>query len=250
MPMLGTKERRPPIGIELKLRYALLLVAYLVGIYLLSSLPDMKILAGVTRISELVGIQWLSPLPDAGVGSGGPVFSNPGVRGGNAVVRHTLNLSHIPLFAGLAFCLLRALSGGDGRRQVTWGLLGLTFLATAVLAVLDEWHQSFVPGRSPRVKDFFLDLLGSGGMLLFLRFRKETAVLKTFWSKLLLVLRKIGYFQSQLIFALVYFVVIAPFALAVRLFTDPMRLRGNPCWYQLPRDSQPPPVLDSARKQS
>jgi VanZ family protein len=132
--MLRTNRPRPPLGIEPWLLYPLLLVAYLMGIYWLSSLPDL----GVRR---------------------------------NPVIRLVSNLFHIPLFAGLAFCLLRALSWREGSQQVTWRLLGLTFLVTAVLAALDEWHQSFVAGRQSNMKDFLLDLLGSGGMLLILRVR-------------------------------------------------------------------------------
>jgi VanZ family protein len=132
--MLRSNRPRPPIGIEPWLLYSLLLVAYLVGIY------------------------WLSSLPGLGVGR-------------NPVIRLVLNLFHIPLFAGLAFCFFRALSWREGRQQVTWRLLGLTFLVTGALAGLDEWHQSFVPGRQSNMKDFLLDLLGIGGMLLILRLR-------------------------------------------------------------------------------
>ena len=113
---------------------------------------------GLLTLAYVVGIYWLSSLPDLGVRH-------------NPVIRLVSNLFHIPLFAGLAFCLLQALSGREGRQQVTWRLLGLTFLVTTILAALDEWHQSFVPGRQSNMKDFLLDLLGIGGMLLILRLR-------------------------------------------------------------------------------
>jgi len=137
--MRRTNVPRPPMGIESWLRYALLLVVYLVGIYWLSSFPDL----GFRR---------------------------------NPIIGLASNLFHIPLFAGLAFCLLRALSGTEGRQQVTWRLLVLTFVVTAVLAALDEWHQSFVPGRQSTMKDFLLDLIGSGAMLLIVRLRATTEI--------------------------------------------------------------------------
>ncbi len=74
-------------------------------------------------------------------------------------------------------------------------------------------------------------------------------MLKALWKGWLVVAKKIGQFQSRIILALVYFVVIAPFALGVRLFSDPLRLRGTPSWHWLPRDSQSTPSLDSARQQ-
>lgn len=118
--------------IQLEWQYALLAVAYLAAIYRLSSLPDL----GVTEAEPLVLL--------------------------------VSNLSHVPLFAGLAFCVLKSLAGA---RAVRWGLYGLAFAASGACAVLDEWHQSFVPGRHGSTGDFALDLAGIGGMLLILRFQ-------------------------------------------------------------------------------
>jgi hypothetical protein len=65
----------------------------------------------------------------------------------------------------------------------------------------------------------------------------------------LVVAKKIGYVQSQLILTLIYFVVIAPFALAVRLFSDPLGLRGTPSWHRLPDDGRSAPSLSAIRQQ-
>jgi len=73
-------------------------------------------------------------------------------------------------------------------------------------------------------------------------------MLKTFWRGWLIVAKKIGYFQSGLILTLVYFIVIAPFALAVRLFSDPLRLRRDPFWHRVPPEGHA--SLDRARQQS
>jgi len=116
--------------IQLERPYGLLALAYLVAIYRLSSLPDL----GVTESDPLVLL--------------------------------VSNLSHVPLFAGLAFCVLKSLAGAG---KVRWGLYGLAFAASGACAVLDEWHQSFVPGRDGSTGDVLLDLAGIGGMLLILR---------------------------------------------------------------------------------
>ncbi len=74
-------------------------------------------------------------------------------------------------------------------------------------------------------------------------------MLKALWRGWLVVAKKIGEFQSRVILSLVYIVVIAPFALAVRLFSDPLGLRSAPSWHWLSRDSQSSPNLDSVRQQ-
>jgi hypothetical protein len=92
------------------------------------------------------GIYWLSSL------------SGLVVKGVDA------DLLHVPLYAGLAFCLLNTMPETRPRQTVSWRLLGLAF-ASAVYAALDEWHQSFVSGRDASFGDFSLDLLGIGLML-------------------------------------------------------------------------------------
>lgn len=130
--MLGTNTRGPSMRIDLHPRYGLLTLTYMVGIFWLSSL----------------GL---------------------GFREGDSLVQLTSNLFHIPLYAGLTFCLLKAVSKGQGGKEVPWELFGLTSLGTGAYAALDEWHQSFVPERSASISDFLLDLVGIGGMLLILR---------------------------------------------------------------------------------
>jgi len=71
-----------------------------------------------------------------------------------------LKLLHPPLFAGLAACLLLTLTQGQWWRPGSWQLYGLIGLITGGYAASDEWHQSFVPGRSASVGDFLLDGAG------------------------------------------------------------------------------------------
>ena len=67
--------------------------------------------------------------------------------------------------------------------------------------------------------------------------------------RLLLIARKIGYFQSQVILALIYFVVVAPFALAIRLFTDPLNLWRCASWHWFSEDDRPAPTMDWLKRQ-
>jgi VanZ family protein len=108
---------------------------------------------GLLTVAWLLGITWLSSLPD----HGGAERSS--------LMQAAWNLAHVPLFGGLAFCVLKSLRPGeDGRARYA-----LALVLCAACAVLDEWHQSFVPGRVSSPGDVILDLVGIVGMLLLLR---------------------------------------------------------------------------------
>ena len=68
-----------------------------------------------------------------------------------------LNMGHVPLFAGLAWVTLLAFVG-PARVRVP-----LTVGLCLLFAVLDEWHQSFVPGRVAALGDVLAD---AGGIAL------------------------------------------------------------------------------------
>ena len=74
-------------------------------------------------------------------------------------------------------------------------------------------------------------------------------MLKTLWRGWLVVARAIGSVQSRIIMTVVYFVVIGPFALAVRLFSDPLSLKTAASWHWLPRGGATTPSLESVRQQ-
>ena len=76
-------------------------------------------------------------------------------------------------------------------------------------------------------------------------------MLKTLWRKWLVVAHAIGRVNSHIIMMLVYFVFMTPFAMAVRWFTDPLRLRAEPGWQPLPVSTASPAAtpLDVARRQ-
>jgi VanZ family protein len=57
------------------------------------------------------------------------------------------------------------------RRTTSLSLINSIIVAlilSVVYAVSDEFHQSFVPGREPRIRDVFVDILGSLSASLFL----------------------------------------------------------------------------------
>jgi hypothetical protein len=59
---------------------------------------------------------------------------------------------------------------------------------------------------------------------------------------------RIGHFQSRLLLSLVYFILVGPFALPLRLFADSQHLRRRESTtHWLPREDRPA-TLDEARK--
>ena len=66
--------------------------------------------------------------------------------------------AHTFEFAVLGALLSRALAGG---RSPSWRVMGTAVLLAWIYALLDEWHQSFVPGRSADWHDVVFDWLGA-----------------------------------------------------------------------------------------
>jgi len=71
------------------------------------------------------------------------------------------SILHLAEFSVLTALLVRALSGAlavPHRAGVLWA----AFLFCAVYAVMDELHQSFVPGRDASVRDAAVDIAAIG----------------------------------------------------------------------------------------
>lgn len=81
------------------------------------------------------------------------------VRATNAALFTLRKLIHVGEYAILSVLFCRALS--FDRRHVGYRL-GITALVlTVVSAGIDEWQQSFVAGRAPRLTDLAFDILGA-----------------------------------------------------------------------------------------
>ena len=90
-------------------------------------------------------------------------FLSRSVHASDGLLQHVDKLVHLSFFAVLACTGYRAF----GRRGRPWLLLGLFSFA-----VLTEWLQGFVPGRSTSVLDLVANSIGIGvgaslGMLLW-----------------------------------------------------------------------------------
>jgi VanZ family protein len=71
------------------------------------------------------------------------------------LVRKTAHLTEYAMLAGLLF---RALRGWIGR---FWLRAAAAFAPTLAIAAADEFHQSFVPSRTPSLGDVFIDYAGA-----------------------------------------------------------------------------------------
>ena len=103
-------------------------LAYMLGIFALSSIPDTgKIETQAEKI-----LQWISP--------------------------EFQNFLHIPLFGGLAGCwfwALKAWVGGTNNK------IAIAFIFTTIYSFIDEYHQLSVPGRFGSLTDLGLNAIGA-----------------------------------------------------------------------------------------
>jgi VanZ family protein len=77
-------------------------------------------------------------------------------------------LAHMAVYALLGALIARALAGGRPSATTPWHV-ALAVVASTLYGVSDEWHQSFVPGRTPDVLDIAADAVGAfGGALCML----------------------------------------------------------------------------------
>lgn len=76
------------------------------------------------------------------------------------------NFAHIPAYALLGASLCLALPAHRG-----WRMALLALVLTLGYGVLDEWHQSFVPGRDVSATDLARDLLGGSVGIALMRRR-------------------------------------------------------------------------------
>lgn len=71
--------------------------------------------------------------------------------------------------------------------------------------------------------------------------------LKRVWAAWTCLAHKIGNFQSRVLLTVLYAVLVLPFGVIVRLFSDPLRIKKRPTsWLDHPEE---PSNLEWARKQ-
>lgn len=110
---------------------------------------------GILVVLYMAGITCLSSIPRD------PATSR-------SITEVGLNLAHIPLFAGLTYLLVNSVVP-RGRRQMPSWFYAAAMAGLVLFAAVDEWHQSFVQGRSASFFDLLLDTMGIGAVLLFYR---------------------------------------------------------------------------------
>jgi len=73
--------------------------------------------------------------------------------------------------------------------------------------------------------------------------------LRAAWQAWKRVAEKIGHFQARVLWGLLYFVVVAPFAIGMKLLSDPLRIKKKPesgWWVEHPRQTL---TLEDAHRQ-
>ncbi|TJY42749.1 VanZ family protein [Cohnella pontilimi] len=82
--------------------------------------------------------------------------------------------AHIAEYAILGFLLFMAARRLFNKRTSPWTIGVTVLLCAALFASSDEWHQRFVPDRTPRAADVLLDTCGAAvGILLAARFGRR-----------------------------------------------------------------------------
>ena len=69
-------------------------------------------------------------------------------------------IAHAVVFGILSLLALWAMHGNAKRKRLRFGLIGLAGLAALLYAVVDEFHQTFVPGRYGAPTDVLIDGAG------------------------------------------------------------------------------------------
>lgn len=94
----------------------------------------------------------------------------------HAVLRKTGHVAGYGTLSLLAFRSFRAsLRRLPARWAFAWARNAVIF--TAIVASLDEWHQTFIPSRTGTIRDVILDTTAAVGaqVLVYLLLRKRTA---------------------------------------------------------------------------
>lgn len=78
-----------------------------------------------------------------------------------SIVRHVNDkILHAGTFYVFGILIYRAIYPSHTTREFQWKFIVLAIVAVIIYGISDEFHQSFVPGRTPDVDDAAADSLG------------------------------------------------------------------------------------------
>jgi len=108
------------------------------------------ILPATMAIGHGLTVFWLSSLTGDDFGERGRWFG------------FLTNLGHAPLFATLGFLVAASCARRDSSNGPVfgWRRAAVAVTISQAYACFDEWHQSWVPGRSADPRDLVTDLMG------------------------------------------------------------------------------------------
>lgn len=72
------------------------------------------------------------------------------------------------------WCFFRRDKASNASRPFPWSCLAVSILAGSIYGIIDEFHQSFVPGRCPDPRDWAADTAGTfaGALIILLIFHR------------------------------------------------------------------------------
>jgi hypothetical protein len=85
--------------------------------------------------------------------------------GSSVVAQFAAGVYHAPLYAGLGFFVLQAISRGHILAGHRWTHAGLAFVVTGAVAALDEWSRASVSPAGHLQVRVFWDWVGIAGLL-------------------------------------------------------------------------------------
>ncbi|NNJ94423.1 MAG: VanZ family protein [Halobacteria archaeon] len=123
----------------------------------------MRIISLICALLWAALIYYLSDQPSVDIA---PMFS------------HQDKLLHLAAYFVLGFFIMGALRKSPAGYRLPQ-IIGVTLL-TALYGLLDEYHQSFVPGRNPALGDALADLAGGllGALFMYLLARRAARRLR------------------------------------------------------------------------
>lgn len=140
----------------------ILLAAILIGLFLSSSTPYYKQDIRGTLAKVVDENQWGERMADWSISYGGKEVSVEEKGTAGFIEFFLRKATHFSVFALLALVLYRVFR----HRQPFAIALPWSLFFSLLVAVLDEWHQTFTPDRTGMVGDVLLDASGSVSMLL------------------------------------------------------------------------------------